>query len=96
MPAGKVIIDTNVYVTAIQQGRAGPDGSCRLIEWFPRTYLASVVSAELRAGVRSARGLREVLSFTHRVRSRGADGGADVRVLEPGGGHPGADRPDSS
>lgn len=63
MPAGKVLVDTSVYITAIRQGREGPTGM-QLIEWFPRTYLASVVSAELRAGVRSARGLREVLSFT--------------------------------
>ena len=63
MPAGKVLVDTSVYITAIRQGRQGQTG-LQLIEWFPRTYLASVVSAELRAGVRSARGLREVLRFT--------------------------------
>lgn len=63
MPAGKVLVDTNVYITAIRQGLEGPAGA-RLIEWFPRTYLAAVVSAELRAGVRSARGLQAVLSFT--------------------------------
>lgn len=63
MPTGKVLIDTSVYVRAIRQGRDGSTGM-HLIEWFPRTYLASVVSAELRAGVRSARGLQEVLNFT--------------------------------
>lgn len=63
MPAGKVLVDTSVYITAIRQGREGPTGM-QLIEWFPRTYLASVVSAELRAGVRSARGLSAVRSFT--------------------------------
>jgi predicted nucleic acid-binding protein len=63
VPAGKVLIDTNVYITAIRQGLEGPAGA-RLIEWFPRTYLAAVVSAELRAGVRSSRGLHAVLSFT--------------------------------
>jgi hypothetical protein len=54
MPTGKVLVDTSVYVRAIGQGRDGSTGM-HLIEWFPRTYLASVVSAELRAGVRSAR-----------------------------------------
>lgn len=63
MPAGKVLVDTSVYITAIRQGRQGQTG-LQVIEWFPRTYLASVVSAELRAGVRSASGLREVLRFT--------------------------------
>ena len=63
MPAGKVLVDTSVYVNAIRQGREGPTG-VQLIEWFPRTYLASVVSAELRAGVRSAKGATAVLRFT--------------------------------
>jgi predicted nucleic acid-binding protein len=63
MPAGKVLVDTNVYITAIRQSREGPTGR-QLIEWLPRTYLASVVSAELRAGVRSAGGLRAVRTFT--------------------------------
>jgi predicted nucleic acid-binding protein len=63
MPAGKVLVDTSVYIRAIRQGRTGST-AMHLIEWFPRTYLASVVSAELRAGMRSARGLREVLNFT--------------------------------
>jgi tRNA(fMet)-specific endonuclease VapC len=63
MPPGKVLVDTSVYVKAIRQGREGSTGM-QLIAWFPRTYLASVVSAELRAGVRSARARRAVLSFT--------------------------------
>jgi predicted nucleic acid-binding protein len=66
MPDGKVIIDTNVYITAIRQGRDGPAG-VRLAQWLPRTYLASVVTAELRAGVRSARGLSAVLGLTDRL-----------------------------
>lgn len=63
MPAGKVAVDTNVYVMAIRQGRDGPAGA-RLVEWFPRSYLVSVVSAELRAGARSRQARREVENFT--------------------------------
>jgi predicted nucleic acid-binding protein len=63
MPAGKLVVDTNVYIMAIRQGHQGP-AAARLSEWFPRTYLAAVVSAELRAGVRSDHGLEQVHTFS--------------------------------
>jgi len=63
MPAGRVVVDTNVYIMAIRQGRDGPAG-VRLVEWFPRSYLVSVVSAELRAGARSRQARAEVEIFT--------------------------------
>jgi predicted nucleic acid-binding protein len=50
MPASRwVVFDTNVYVTALRQGVTGP-AFARIRERAPRTFLASVVSAELRAG----------------------------------------------
>ena len=50
MPGAKwVVFDTNVYVAAIREGVSGPSFG-RLEEAVPRTFLAAVVSAELRAG----------------------------------------------
>jgi len=43
------VFDTNVYVAAIREGEDG-DSFERLRAAAPHTYLASVVSAELRAG----------------------------------------------
>jgi len=43
------VFDTNVYVAAIREGEHG-DAFERLRTAAPHTYLASVVSAELRAG----------------------------------------------
>ena len=50
MPAGRwVVFDTNVYVAALREGVDG--AAFALIRTrAPRTFLASVVSAELRAG----------------------------------------------
>jgi predicted nucleic acid-binding protein len=50
MPAGRwVVFDTNVYVAALREGVDG-GAFARIRTQAPRTFLASVVSAELRAG----------------------------------------------
>jgi predicted nucleic acid-binding protein len=49
------IFDTNVYVTALREGLGGASYA-RLQEAAPRTFWASVVSAELRAGAVDAAG----------------------------------------
>jgi predicted nucleic acid-binding protein len=50
MPAGRwVVFDTNVYVAALREGVTGA-AFARIRTRAPRTFLASVVSAELRAG----------------------------------------------
>jgi tRNA(fMet)-specific endonuclease VapC len=50
MPGARwVIFDTNVYIAAFREGLAGPSFE-RLQQAAPRTMLASVVGAELRAG----------------------------------------------
>lgn len=52
MPAGRwVVFDTNVYVAALREGVTGA-AFARIRTRAPRTFLASVVSAELRAGAR--------------------------------------------
>jgi len=50
MPAGRwVVFDTTVYVAALREGIDGA-AFARIRDRTPRTFLASVVSAELRAG----------------------------------------------
>ena len=50
MPAGRwVVFDTNVYVAALREGVDGV-AFARIRTRAPRTFLSSVVSAELRAG----------------------------------------------
>ena len=50
MPAGRwVVFDTNVYVAALREGIDGA-AFARIRDRTPRTFLALVVSAELRAG----------------------------------------------
>jgi predicted nucleic acid-binding protein len=44
-----MLFDTNVYIAALREGLGGASLG-RLEEAAPRTFLASVVSAELRAG----------------------------------------------
>jgi predicted nucleic acid-binding protein len=44
-----VVFDTNVYVAALREGIDGA-AFARIRDRTPRTFLASVVSAELRAG----------------------------------------------
>jgi hypothetical protein len=50
MPRGKwILFDTNVYMAALREGVWGA-AFARIRESAPRTFLASVVSTELRAG----------------------------------------------
>src|SRR5262245_60747491 len=58
MPA-RWMFDTNVYVAALREGVGGPTFE-RLGDLAPRTFLASVVSAELRAGALDDVGRRSV------------------------------------
>jgi predicted nucleic acid-binding protein len=64
-----MVFDTTVYVAAIREGLASP--AARTLEAArARTYLASVVSAELRAGALTEAGRRAVQELTlwsHRV-----------------------------
>jgi predicted nucleic acid-binding protein len=63
MPAGRwVVFDTNVYVAALREGVTGP-AFARILEKAPRTFLASVVAAELRAGATDQTGRRAVLEL---------------------------------
>ena len=59
------VFDTNVYVAALREGLAGAAFG-RLEESAPRTVLASVVSAELRAGARDDVGRRVVADLVSR------------------------------
>lgn len=64
-----VVFDTSVYVTAIRNGLGSPAFQ-QLQDWLPRTYLASVVAAELRAGATDEAARRVVHQFArwaHRV-----------------------------
>ena len=75
-PAKWLVFDTSVYITAIQGGLFSP-AFRTLQENLPRTYLASVVCAELLAGATNQAARRAVLELVrraHRVR----------RVVTPG------------
>ncbi len=64
------VFDTNVYVAAIREGEHG-DAFERLRAASPHTYLASVVSAELRAGAVDDVGRQAVAELVERFnRSR--------------------------
>ncbi len=64
MPRPSLIVyDTTVYVAAIREGILGATFRM-LIDSLPRTYLASVVSGELRAGARTESARRAVEQFT--------------------------------
>jgi predicted nucleic acid-binding protein len=77
MPRGKwVLFDTNVYVAALRQGVSGA-AFARIRESAPRTFLASVVSAELRAGAADQTGRSVVLELTDRFDRLG-------RIVTPG------------
>ena len=66
MPVGKwMVFDTNVYVAALRGGVGGASFE-RLEETAPRTFLASVVSAELRAGALDDAGRKLVLDLVRR------------------------------
>jgi predicted nucleic acid-binding protein len=64
------VFDTNVYVAALREGLAGASFR-RLEEAAPRTFLASVVSAELRAGALNAAGHWAVLHLAKRFERLG-------------------------
>jgi len=59
------LFDTNVYVATMREGLGGRTFA-RLTASAPRTFLSSVVSAELQAGARDAVGRRAVLQLTRR------------------------------
>jgi predicted nucleic acid-binding protein len=97
MPRGKwVLFDTNVYVAALREGVRGA-AFARIRESAPRTFLASVVSAELRAGAVDQTGRSVVLELTDRFGRLGrivtpeaqswslaGDVLGDIRRREPG------------
>lgn len=60
-----VVFDTNVYVAAIREGVGGPS-FVRLEEAAPRTFLAAVVSAELRSGARDEAGRQVIIDLVRR------------------------------
>lgn len=65
MPASAewTIFDTTVYIEAARRGPDSPAHLALELE-VSRTYLASVVCAELRAGVRDEQGARAVAALT--------------------------------
>jgi predicted nucleic acid-binding protein len=97
MPRGKwLVFDTNVYVAALREGVRGA-AFARIRESAPRTFLASVVSAELRAGAVDQTGRSVVLELTERFDRLGrvvtpearswslaGDVLGDIRRREPG------------
>jgi predicted nucleic acid-binding protein len=60
-----MVFDTNVYIAALREGMNGSSFG-RLQDALPRTYLASVVSGELRAGALDETGRRAVLMLVDR------------------------------
>lgn len=79
MPGGRwMLFDTNVYVGALREGLGGVSFA-RLQDAAPRTFLASVVSAELRAGAIDAAGRTLVIDLVKRFERLG-------RVVVPSGG----------
>ncbi len=93
--AKRLVFDTSVYLAAIQGGLFSPAHRI-LQEKLPRTFLSSVVSAELLAGATNRAAKRAVRDFTrkaHGVRRVVApDAGAweragellgDIQVREP-------------
>lgn len=61
----KVIFDTNIYIDAIRGGAAAREYEL-LLNSLPFSYLCSVVSAELYAGVLDSSGIRLVRHFVLR------------------------------
>ena len=58
-----LVFDTSVYIAAIRSGPSSP-ALLMLQDDLPRTYLASVVAAELRAGSTTESARRAVHEFT--------------------------------
>jgi predicted nucleic acid-binding protein len=68
--AKRLVFDTSIYIAAIRGGLFSPTFRT-LQDVLPRTFLASVVSAELLAGATTQAARRAVLDLTrwaHRVR----------------------------
>ena len=66
MPGARwMVFDTNVYVAALREGLDGSSFG-RLEEAAPRTFFASVVSAELRAGALDDAGRMTVIALVKR------------------------------
>ena len=91
-----MVFDTNVYVATLREGVNGP-AFARMRDRAPRTFLASVVSAELRAGARDQTGRLAVIDLVERFERVGrvvtpdarswslaGDVLADIRRREPG------------
>lgn len=71
MPVARwTVFDTNIYVAALREGLSGASFG-RLEEAAPRTFLASVVSAELRAGALDDAGRRTVIELVRRFERLG-------------------------
>ena len=71
MPSGRwMVFDTNVYVAALREGVGGASFG-RLEESAPRAVLASVVSAELRAGALDEAGRKVVIDLARRFERLG-------------------------
>ena len=70
MPGSRwLVFDTTVYIAAIRGG-LGSTAARALEAWRTRTYLASVVSAELRAGATvevARRAVHDLTIWSHRV-----------------------------
>ncbi|MCC7202366.1 MAG: type II toxin-antitoxin system VapC family toxin [Nitrospirae bacterium] len=62
--------DTNLYITAIHYGESS-FAYQSLFENLPRTYLSSVISAELHAGCTDDIGLQLVKQYTRRIEKTG-------------------------
>jgi len=65
-----MVFDTNIYVAALREGLGGPSFD-RLEEAAPRTFLASVVSAALRAGAVDDVGRRTIIELVKRFERLG-------------------------
>ena len=71
MPVARwMVFDTNIYVAALREGLGGATVG-RLEATAPRTFFASVVSAELRAGALDEAGRRSVIALTERFERLG-------------------------
>jgi len=71
MPVARwIVFDTNIYVAALREGLGGASFD-RLEAAAPRTFLASVVSAELRAGALDEAGRRAVIELVKRFERLG-------------------------
>ncbi len=64
--AKRLVFDTSVYIAAIRGGLFSP-ASRTLQDKLPRTYLSSVVAAELLAGATNQEGRRAVAYFIRRA-----------------------------